>query len=338
MPETRQDPISGHCVLFAPDRARRPMEFAVEERAPLSTACPFCEGNEAETPPEVWADRAPGSAPNGPGWRVRVVPNKFPALDAAALDGAADAVLDRSGSGFGVHEVLIEGARHAERLTEVPFETARSLLTAVRARLRALGGDPRLAYAVVFKNVGPRAGASIAHGHSQIVATPFVPPAVRQELDAAARAFAQRSAGITCGACAACGAVREALAGGARLVHAGERYAALAPFAPRFPFETWILPAAHASAFGDADDPDLDDLTRVVLAALARLDAVLGRPPLNLVLRTAPFRSGKLDSFDWRLEIYPRFVMTAGLEFGTGVFINAVLPEEAARVLRGAAG
>jgi UDPglucose--hexose-1-phosphate uridylyltransferase len=303
------------------------MEFAVEERAPASSACPFCEGNESETPPEIWADRAPGKAPDGPGWRVRVVPNKFPALELGAASILTDAGEGMRQGGVGAHEVFIEGARHAERLTDLAPETTLALLTAIRARLRAHSLDRRLVHASVFKNVGPRAGASLSHGHSQLLAMPVVPPAVRQELDGAARAFAN------VGGCAYCEIARRERAGGARLVLATELHAAVAPFAPRFPFETWILPSRHVSAFEDANEAELEDLTRVLLTVLARVDGALGRPPFNLVLHGAPFRAGYLDSFHWHFEIYPRTVLTAGFEFGSGAFINAVLPETAARCL-----
>lgn len=192
MPELRRDPITGRWVIFAAERAQRPADFAFEEREPATAHCPFCEGHEADTPPEIQADRANGSLPNKPGWRVRVVPNKYPALRIEGdLDKEGEGLYDRM-NGIGAHEVFIEGPQHESSITALPHETFKSTVLAYRDRLRDLKKDRRLAYALVFKNVGARAGASLAHNHSQLIATPVVPIRVKQEIDGAHRFFEYR--------------------------------------------------------------------------------------------------------------------------------------------------
>lgn len=305
------------------------MEFVEAEPLTGAGPCPFCEGNEGETPAEVWAERRAGSAADGPGWRVRVVPNKFPALRADDPGRRSEVGFLSCQAGFGAHEVVVEGSAHATRWTETPREVVLSTLHAYRTRLRSHRAAGRFAHGFVFKNVGMRAGASLSHNHSQLVALPFVPEAIRRELEGAARHYGSH------GRCIYCDLVRKERTHRERLVFESARHVAFTAFAGRFPFETWIAPARHAPRFEDADDGDLEDLTNVLLTTLSRLDRSLDSPPYNVVLHGAPFGSSGVDTYHWHLEILPRIVATAGFEFGTGVFINAVLPEEAARVLRG---
>ncbi|HEX3150918.1 MAG TPA: DUF4921 family protein [Gemmataceae bacterium] len=318
-PEWRFDPLTGRHVLIAPDRAERPIRSAV--------ACPFCEGHESETPAEVLSYRAAGSAPNGPGWRVRVVPNRYAAVrmdlgEPGALETGASGtpVSNAPGSpGVGVAEVFIECSHHETAFRNLSLDKATEVLRAWRDRLRFWRDDSRLAFAQVFKNEGPSAGASVEHCHSQLIGITFVPPQIADEVS--------RFAG-TCPTCEWFGRERH----GPRFVFASDRFAAVCPIVPRFPGETWIVPKSHAHAFEVTDDATLPELTETIRDLLIRIDHAFAGPDFNLIVRSAPFRGG--ESFHWRIEILPRTTTTAGWEWGTGLLINTMFPEQAAELLR----
>jgi len=327
VPELRRDPVTGRWVIFSTERSRRPADFATEKEEPLVASCPFCAGHEAQTPPEIYAVREPASAPNGPGWRVRVVPNKFPALRIEGdLDKQGEGLYDKM-NGVGAHEVFVEGGEHATTITAIPGSIFRETVHAYRARLADLKNDRRLAYGLVFKNVGRRAGASIAHNHSQLIATPVVPITVRQEIAGARQFFEYR------GRCIYCDILRQERASRARIVLETDAFAAVVPYAARFPFETWVVPTRHVSHFEDASAAELDAFAETVLVVLGRLERSLGSPPYNLAIHTAPFVDAPLDHYHWHLEIMPRVTETAGFEWGSGFYINPVLPEDAAKFL-----
>lgn len=336
-PEYRRCPVSGRWVVIAPVRADRPLSLdhaqPHERERHESRPCPFCEGGEEHTPHEVYAVRRPVTAPDGPGWSVRVVPNKFPAVrpigePAFRVDGELD--LFDSIPGFGEHELVIECPTHAVSPAELTDAQTAAILTAYRERLIALGRNPLLQYATVFKNVGAEAGASVAHLHSQIVATPVVPEAVRRELETTAEYRDRR------GRCVFCDLLAEELAGGTRLVAVSDGFAAVCPFAPRFGYEVWVLPRTHESRYEALTDAAAADLAGLLKRVFRGIDAVLRRPAFNYWLHTAPFRSDPLPHYHWHIEIIPRTDRQAGYEWGSGCFINAVAPERAAAELRDA--
>ena len=311
-PEYRRDPVTGRWVIIAPERARRPMSLAGAQPRHRAngerTPCPFCPGEEHDTPHEVFAVRDAGSRPDGPGWHLRVVPNKFPAV---RDDSAA----------YGRHEVVIETPEHISNPTALTDEQFRDVLLAYQARLLALASDPRLGYALVFKNVGAEAGASLGHTHSQIVATPFVPELVTAELAGAESYYAEH------GRCVFCDMLPSA-----SVVAESEHFVAFAPFAPRFAYELCVMPKRHASRYESlADALELAHLLKRVLRAL---DAVLSEPAYNLYLHAAPLRSANLPHFHWHFEIIPRTSRPAGFEWGGGCFVVDVSPERAAAELR----
>lgn len=327
MSEIRRDPITGRWVIFAVERSRRPADFAIEEREAPVANCPFCEGNENQTPPEILADRPHGGAANGPGWRLRVVPNRYPALRVEGdLNKEGEGLYDRM-AGVGAHEVFIEGGRHASSVTTIPHDVYRSSIFAYRDRLRDLKKDRRLAYALIFKNVGVMAGASLAHNHSQLIATPVVPITVKQEMDGAHKFFEYR------GRCIYCDILRQEKITNSRIVLETKEFVAIAPYAARFPFETWVIPTRHISHFEDSTDAEMDALCDAMLSVLNRLERALGTPPYNYVIHTSPFVDETLEHYHWHIEIIPRVAMAAGFEWGSGFYINPVLPEEAAKFL-----
>jgi len=332
MPELRKDPVVGRWVIIATDRARRPSDFVADPVRPRVSACAFCEGHEAQTPPEILAERRPGREPNGPGWTYRVVPNKFPALRIEGdLEPSGEGLFDKM-TGVGAHEVVIETPDHAASLASLPLDAVADVLLACRERMLDLKKDPRFAYVLVFKNHGEAAGASLEHPHSQLIATPIIPIMVSEELAGSAQYYALKER------CVWCDMLRQERRDGRRLILESQGFVTLAPFAPRFPFETWILPVGHRAAFEDSTDEELRGLAGVLGEFLRRMNQVLGDPPFNFMLHTAPFREVQRESFHWHLEIIPKLTRVAGFEWGSGFFINSVPPEDAAEALKGEGG
>ena len=240
MAELRQDPTCGRWVIMATERAARPGDFKVGRGAPKGGFCPFCEGNEDRTPPEIAAIRPGGGPKDSRGWRVRVVPNKFPAL---SMDGVAveqGTPLRPRVPGVGVHEVIIESPCHAVSPTQMPPSDFECVIQVYCERAEKLNAEQRLAYVLIFKNVGVEAGASIEHAHSQIVGVPVMPRRVVEEL-ARSDSYHRRH-----GRCLFCDILAEDLAAGERLVAQSESFAVLSPFAAAFPFTLWLLPKFHA--------------------------------------------------------------------------------------------
>jgi UDPglucose--hexose-1-phosphate uridylyltransferase len=332
MPELRKDPVVGRWVIISTERARRPSDFAAEPVRPRQKVCAFCEGHEEQTPSEILAGRPPDGRPNGPGWTYRVVANKYPALRIEGeLEPSGEGLFDRM-NGVGAHEVVIETPRHDASLAGLSVDAVTDVLFAYRERMLDLKKDPRFAYVLVFKNHGEAAGASLEHPHSQLIATPIIPIMVSEELAGSAQYFDLKER------CVWCDMVRQERRGRGRLIAESHDFAALAPFAPRFPFETWILPTHHRAAFEESTEEELRGAATILGQVLRRIDQVLGEPAFNFMLHTAPFREAQLESFHWHLEVIPKLTRVAGFEWGSGFFINPVPPEDAAEALRAGSG
>lgn len=337
MSELRQDPVTGRWVIIATERGQRGTDFHFEpvHSAP-DPACPFCEGHEHMTERELLAVRPPGSAADAPGWSVRVVPNQFPVVQADAADPAGggvnpsvDGVLIRM-PGAGAHEVIIESPRHEATLATLTDAAVEEVLWVARERVRDLTRDRRVRSVIVFKNHGGAAGASLAHSHSQIVALPIVPRELRDEVDGAA-AYHQRH-----GRCVFCDLLRQELAGGRRVIAETAGVVAIAPYAARFPFETWLVPVRHQSSFEDAPRLEIASLAPVLGDILRRMNSVFRDPPYNLLIHTAPAGEAVADSYHWHVEVIPRLTRVSGFEWGSGIFMNPTAPEDAAQQLRDA--
>jgi UDPglucose--hexose-1-phosphate uridylyltransferase len=328
MPELRKDPVVGRWVIISTERGQRPSDFRTEPVRAVGGNCVFCPGNESKTPREILAGRAPDLAADGPGWSFRVVPNKFPALRIEGeVEPAGDGLYDRM-NGVGAHEVVIESPDHAATLATLPVDAVADVLLAYRERVLDLKKDPRFEYILVFKNHGAAAGASLEHPHSQLIATPIIPIMVSEELNGSSQYYDMKER------CVWCDMVRQERRGRRRVILEANGFLAMAPFAPRFPFETWILPTRHRSAFEETGVEELRGLAEVLGEFLRRMDRVLQHPPFNFMLHTAPLREGPLEHFHWHLEIIPKLTNVAGFEWGSGFFINPVLPEDAAAALR----
>jgi UDPglucose--hexose-1-phosphate uridylyltransferase len=326
-PELRKDPVSGRWVIIAPERGRRPS--ALPGRSPVSRGepCPFCPGNERATPPEITARRAPGSPPNGPGWTTRVIPNKFAALaPEGKTEVLSDGIYERM-DGVGEHEVIIESPEHDRELSELPVERIEQVLEVAGERALALAHDPRIRYVLIFKNYGEWAGASQEHSHMQILATPVVPDVAAEELAESRRRFESDGRCIFCAMVDHEGTVEE------RLVAGDARFVAFAPYASRFAYETWILPRRHASSFERITPEERRALAGILRETLGSIRRALDRPCYNFLIHSAPCRERELDYYHWHVEIVPKLSRASGFEWGTGAYINATPPEEAARRL-----
>ena len=338
MAELRKDPLLERWVLIAEERAEKPQEFVDRPIVRRSGGCPFCEGSELETPHEVLALRKPGTLPDTPGWRVRVIPNKYPAVTIAGRDTAEpvddarppEVACHRSRSAVGVHEVIIESAAHVVRAGELSLAQTTDVLNVYRARLLALRAEPNLRYVQIFRNVGEAAGASIEHLHSQLIGLPVVPTLIAEETAAAFTQFQKL------GKCAFCELFDGELAAESRIVEATDDFVLFCPYASRFPYEMCLAPRRHAADFDSADDTLLAQAAAMMRRGLARLEQVCDEASYNCVLHTAPLESRAVGHYHWHWEILPRIVKAAGFEWGTGVHINPVSPERAAATLRAA--
>lgn len=338
MPELRHDPIQRRWVIIATERGRRPSDFAKLEPEQSGGFCPFCEGNEDKTPPEVMAIGNNNREPNTGGWEIRVVPNKFPALRIEGeLDRSGVGIFDKM-NGIGAHEVVIETTSHNTALGDQPLEHFQKITKVYQMRLKDLMKDLRFRYVLIFKNQGVTAGASLSHPHTQIIATPVTPRTVSMELDSAKAHFDLKER------CLFCDIITQELESGERIISENDGMVAFAPFAARFPFEVFIAPKKHSHDFGEATEDDLMALSHCLKDTLARLKIALDDPPYNFMLHTAPNTKSQArrshywgtlsQDFHWHFEIIPRLVRTAGFEWGTGFYINPTPPEDAARYLR----
>src|ERR1022692_1185386 len=328
MPELRKDPITGRWVIISTDRARRPSDFLREKVTPKGGYCPFCPGQEDRTPHEILAYRPNGGAADTPGWTVRVVPNKFPALGIEGdLARRGDGLFDKM-NGVGAHEVIIETPDHATDLASLPDKRVEDVLWAFRDRILDLKKDKRFRYILIFKNHGEPAGASLEHSHSQLIALPIVPIRVREEVDGSKVYYGQKER------CIYCGIIRQEIQSEVRVIADSDSFLTVAPYAPRFPFETWIVPKRHESAFENSSSQVYEGLAKALKNLLVRADQVLDNPAYNLVVHTAPIQEPAMDHYHWHVEFMPRLTKTAGFERGTGFYQNPTPPEEAAKYLR----
>jgi UDPglucose--hexose-1-phosphate uridylyltransferase len=329
MSQLRYDPTTADWVIFAPSRALRPHQPhpAAPPAVTIPGQCPFCPGNEAFTPPEIYAVRGPG--PNVPrNWRVRVVPNKFPALrieeDTRRIE---ETHAFHYMGGCGAHEVVVESPDHEVFLGQQSIEQIELVLRTVQLRHQDLMRDRRFQSIIVFKNHGEAAGTSLAHPHWQVIATPVVPRLLREKLAVAAEYFDRT------GDCLYCVALRDELATDKRILAKNDEYVALLPYASHVPFETWIVPLKRQATFAAVDGGLLPPLAQLLRVVLLKLYTALDNPSFNLTIDSVSRGDESKEYFMWHLRILPRLTTPAGFELGSGMSINTVLPEDAKNFL-----
>jgi UDPglucose--hexose-1-phosphate uridylyltransferase len=327
MPEFRQNFVTKEWVIIASERAKRPDQMSAgRQPRPRPPAfredCPFCPGHEAQTPEAVLVSDQGGH------WAVRVVPNKFAALQPDAQPTREeDGPFLRAG-GFGIAEVVIESPHHDRSLEMMPVDRVELVLRAFRSRHLAIASDPRISLVSIFRNYGPLAGTSLEHPHSQIIATPIVPPHVRDPWRHAQLHFDTR------GRCGYCEMVEAELGARTRVILETSHFVSFAPYAAKTPFETRIYPKRHLASLSRASDAEIADLADVLRSTLQRLRMGLQGPDYNFVIRSAA--SGEEDArhLHWYIVIIPKITTPAGFEIGSGIYINTVPPESAAEFLR----
>ena len=332
MPELRKDPIVGRWVIISTERGKRPTDFngkANNNKKNEGGFCPFCYGNEDKTPPEVLSYRPDGSKPDEPGWKLRVVPNKFPALQVEGdLGRIGQGMFDKM-NGLGAHEVIIETPDHNLDLSNLSEKEIEDVLWAFRDRVIDLRKDKRFKYILIFKNRGESAGASLEHTHSQLIALPIVPKIVAEELYGSKKYFGFKDR------CVYCDIIRQEREAKIRIISENSDFISISPFAPRFPFEVWILPKIHDSSYEDVDENgEFGYLSHILKDVLMRMNKVLNNPSYNLLIHSSPFTEEHKEYYHWHIEIMPKLVRVAGFEWGTGFYINPTTPEEAAKYLR----
>jgi UDPglucose--hexose-1-phosphate uridylyltransferase len=270
MSELRKDPVTGRWVIISTERRKRPTDFRLESvHIAPDGSCPFDEGHEGMTPNELLAYGRNGSAPNAPGWSLRVVPNQFPVLRVeGALDRRGEGLFDKM-NGIGAHEVIIESPRHEDTLASMDERAVEQVLSAAAARVQDLKRDRRFRYVIIFKNHGAAAGASLEHSHTQLIALPIVPREVRDEVDGSRVHYEAKER------CVFCDILRQETTDGQRVIAENGDFVAVAPYAPRFPFETWILPKRHQAFFEDAPRQEYASLARLLGDILRRMNKTM---------------------------------------------------------------
>jgi UDPglucose--hexose-1-phosphate uridylyltransferase len=328
MPELRQNFFTKEWVIIATERAKRPEELvahrSVQTLPAFMESCPFCPGNEDKTPHETLRFPKNSTEP----WAVRVIPNKFAALDCLAQPTRNLQHLRRRVDGFGFHEVIIDSPDHSCCMALMPDAHVQKILSVYKERYNSLSADHRVQHVTIFKNHGADAGASMAHPHSQLIATPVIPSQVRHRLHEALRHYDDA------GECMFCHMVEREVEDQTRIVLKSESFVAMEVFASATPFATHIFPLRHMASFGGISTAEISDLARVLRAVLAKIHSGLENPDLNYTIRSAPSDYAAARHFHWYVSVIPRLTRMAGFELGSGMFINSVLPEAAAEFLR----
>ena len=332
MPEMRKDIVTGCWVVVATARARRPGDLIgcpEEAVAAMEEPCPFCPGNETMTPPEVMAVRPPGSKPDTPGWSLRVVPNKYPAFSLEREGESESGTLFPSRPATGIHEVIVHSPSHTHDLEGLSKEEVVNVVETYRERYRLHAADPLIKYIQIIINHGRGAGASQDHPHSQLFGIPIVPPVIRNEITGSSRYGKRR------GSCVFCDIIAREISEGERVISEYGSFLVYTPFASRLPFEACIIPRYHQGSLGDMNREQVVELASVIKETLVRYEDRLGGISYNLFTHSAPCDGKDYGSFHWHLVILPRLTVPGGFEWGTGVMINVVRPEDAAEFLRG---
>ncbi len=337
MPELRKDPVIGRWVIIATERAKRPDQFGASyEEGQPENQCPFCEGQESSTPPEIYALRPRNTPANTLGWELRVVPSVAPFLRIEGdLDRRGKGLYDLM-NGIGAHEIIIETNQHITNMADLPEGQIEKVISAYIDRMTDLEKDKRFKYVLVFKHHGWAAGGGrVKHSTSQLIATPVNPKRVKEELIGARNYYDYHER------CVFCDLIKQELEAKDRVILEIDGFVAVAPFAARFPFETWIIPKKHSCDFTTLEKGMRLDLARVLKKVLMKLKKGLNDPPYNYILHTAPFRRQKAgywksidNDYHWHIEITPRLTRVAGFEWGTGFYICPLPPENAAKFLR----
>ena len=330
MSELRQDPTTKAWVILAPERAKRPQQGPRKKRANelpgWDASCPFCPGNESQTPEEVF--RLPALDQDS-AWEIRVVPNRFAALTPEGdIARREDGHFFRRMQGIGVHEIIIETPSHNTPIALMSYEQIEKVLITYQERYNALKVNRQVRFITIFKNYGWAAGTSLAHPHSQLVATPIIAPYYHRKFDVAHEYYSDL------GRCLYCDLLAEELEKGERIIAETKQFAVLHPYASRVPYETWIVPKEHYSSFGLFPATHLAELAMVLKGSLLCLYQELDDPAFNLMVDSTTTADEEDPYYHWHIRIVPRITTIAGFEMGSGIYISTALPEQTASHIR----
>jgi len=329
MSELRRDPIVGRWVIVDTDHPNKPEDFEHEPHNWKGGICPFCYGNEAMTPPEIEAIRDPHTSPNTSGWQVRVVSNKFPALQIEGeLDRRGIGIYDMS-NGVGAHEVVIESPYHHKDIPDLLNNEIENVITMLCRRCLDLIKDKRFKYILVFKNYGPSAGASLEHPHVQIVALPMVPKNALEQIKGAHNYFKYRER------CVFCDILRQEMEEKARIVLENKYFLSFCPFVCRFPFEIWIIPKKHNARFCHMPAEEIPALASILKDSVTKVKKVFPDVAYNFMIHSSPVNGDEnAEGYHWHIEFMPKLTRVAGFEWGSGFYLVSTPPELAAKYLR----
>ena len=328
MHELRKDPLLNRWVAVMSD-SRVPEDYGLLSENSDETSCVLCAGREKDAPPEI------ASVREGDKWWARVIPNISPILRIEGDLGRRGVGMYDKMNGVGANEIIVDSPEHHKLPEDMGAEQVLRILQIYRSRVADLEKDARLRYILIFKNSGKGAGALYSHPHSELMATPIIPKLIKEELDGAKQYYAYKER------CIFCDIMAEELRVGERVISETREFIAFTPFAPKFPFEFWILPKRHGCAFQDIGDVEMGDLSLMLSTVLKKMRRVLKDSPYNYVIHTAPNRIPRRnhwhtlgDDFHWHIEIIPRLLRTSGFEWGSDFYVLTTSPEDAAKYLR----
>jgi len=329
MAELRRDPIVGRWVIVDNEHPNAPKDYEYEQCIPKGGDCPFCFGSEGMTPPEIDSLRDMHTQANTSGWQVRVVPNKFPALQIEGeLDKRGIGIYDMS-NGIGAHEILIESPYHDKDIPDLLNEEVEQIIAMYLRRITDLERDKRFKYTMLFRNYGAAAGASLEHPHTQIVALPMVPKNVSEELKGAQDYFEYRER------CIFCDIIRQETQEKERIILENKSFLAFCPFVSRFPFEIWIIPKNHSGKFSYMSQEDISLFAAILKDTIAKIKKLFVDLSYNFIIHTSPVNGeGDVESYHWHLEFMPKLTRVAGFEWGSGFYLVPTPPEQAAKYLK----
>ncbi len=324
--EIRQNKATKQWVIYSPARKKRPNDFHKYEETYFlpehDAGCPFCPGNEHALPPVILELKGQKS------WQVRVIQNKFP-----ALTPEGNLVRNQEGiyvtmQGYGHHEVIIESPLHNQQMGQMPVNDVQIIIEAYYRRYTDLIKKNENMMIILFRNNGLRAGTSLVHPHSQLIATGMVPNYIRWREDEAQRYFDEW------GCCVYCDILDYEMKDKRRVIYENKSFVAFIPFAAEVPFEVWIMPKNHTADFGDISDSEKSNLAVALQDILGRMYRKLNDPDYNYVINTSARYRAKEPRLHWYLQIRPRLMTTAGFEIGSGISINPSIPEDNADFLK----
>ena len=337
--DLRKDYLLNRWVVIATERSRRPTDFGKQKTEVAQAAvCPMCVGNENLTPPasllylkengEVNVSQDPLSGERPKNWLIRVIPNLYPAFSSPKQPQDQEQIMKSESFGYAIgdHEVIIESPNHDEDPADAELPQLELVINSYIDRFKELSAKPYIKYVSIFRNFGKEAGASLSHAHSQIIATPFIPTIIQEELDSSKAHYNKDGKCIFC-------QIIDKESKGPRSIYENANFVVFAPYASILPMEFWIIPKKHASNTLELDDIEVASFAKTLKLSLKALKEKVNDPPYNYSIHLAIDKEAK-DYYHWHLEVYPKLSIWAGFEISTGTYINTVPPETAAESLK----